>query len=208
MLENLYVSFSGKKRRALGQGLKSNSLHHLFWIKPRSLKTKSESDLSRLFQRLIFQSKRREHILFQTNESPIVLLLQSSKCQGWALPPLQHCMIFNQLLVSEPPLPSLQNKGSISNSYSENLKCSQFNYYYIPFASYLLSLCASVFSSARWDGTIPTCLIGVYQLMRTKVLEQCLVHSKCYVNVSCYCYYYPLPMTGLKETAYAVCRSQ
>lgn len=64
MLENLYVSFSGKKRRALGQGLKSNSLHHLFWIKPRSLKTKSESDLSRLFQRLIFQSKRREHILF------------------------------------------------------------------------------------------------------------------------------------------------
>ena len=26
MLENLYVSFSGEKRRALGQGLKSNSL--------------------------------------------------------------------------------------------------------------------------------------------------------------------------------------
>ena len=33
-------------------------------------------------------------------------------------------MIFNQLLASEPPLPSLQNEGSISNSYSENLKCS------------------------------------------------------------------------------------
>ena len=74
MLENLYVSFSGEKRRALGQGLKSNSLHHLFWIKPRSLKTKSESDLSRLFQRLIFQSKSNLCFKFHIMESLLSLL--------------------------------------------------------------------------------------------------------------------------------------
>lgn len=78
MLENLYVNFSGEKRRALGQGLKSGFLHHLFWIKPRSLKTKSESGLYRLFQRLIFQIKRREHFLFNFRQMSPQLYFCSS----------------------------------------------------------------------------------------------------------------------------------